>query len=117
MRRLVDATRNSARALRHLLAHEKAFRLEVTILVAALFVAYPLSDDWQGYALLVASVLLILVVETLNTAVEAACNAVSRERDPDIAIAKDCGSLAVALAGLIAAFLWAAALFERIAAG
>lgn len=113
MQRLIHATLNSARALRYLLRHEAAFRQEFAAFVLAVPAAWLLAGDLSGFLLLIGSILLILMVEALNTGIEAACNAVSRERDADIRIAKDCGSLAVAIAILIAAGVWGLALAER----
>ena len=48
----------------------------------------------------------MLIVEILNTAVEAACDAYTREFNTDIQLAKDCGSLAVSLSLIIAVATW-----------
>ena len=53
-------------------------------------------------ALLVGAVLLLIMVEVLNTGIEAACDAVSREFHIDIQLAKDCGSLAVLISVVLA---------------
>jgi diacylglycerol kinase (ATP) len=53
----------------------------------------------------------LLMVEVLNTAIEAACNAVTREKRDDIRIAKDCGSLAVLIACVLAAAVWGRAVW------
>lgn len=114
MRRLIDASLNSARAWRHLIRHEAAFRQEMVLLAAALPVGWILASSWPGYALLIGSLLVLIMVEVLNTAIEAACNAASREFSPDIRLAKDCGSLAVAIAILLTAGTWGLALWERL---
>ena len=111
MRRILRAARNSARAIDHLLRNEAAFRQELIVLAAGVPVGWFLARSWAGYALLLASLLLVILVEVLNSAIEAACNALSREFSPDIRIAKDCGSLAVAIALLVAACVWLAALW------
>jgi diacylglycerol kinase (ATP) len=113
MRRLVNAFRNSVRAFGHLLRAEPAFRQEVLLLVLSLPLAWFLSSTWRGYALLVGILLVLVLVEVLNTGIEAACNAVSREFNADIRLAKDCGSLAVLIAILLAAGVWGLALVER----
>lgn len=114
MQRLVNATANSARALRYLLASEAAFRLEAVLLVIALPASYMLAQSWGGMALLVASLLLLMLVEVLNTAIEAACDALTHKQDPNIGLAKDCGSLAVTIALVLAAGVWGAALLARL---
>jgi diacylglycerol kinase (ATP) len=115
MMRLVSAARNSWRALSFLLANEPAVRLEAILLVLSVPVAYLLTGSWEGFALLVASILILIVVEVLNTAVEAACNAITRETNRDIGLAKDCGSLAVAIAGLLVFVVWCFALAAWLA--
>jgi len=60
------------------------------------------------------AVLLLIMVEVLNTGIEAACDAFSREFNVDIQLAKDCGSLAVLISVLIVAGVWGIAIIERI---
>jgi diacylglycerol kinase (ATP) len=55
-----------------------------------------------------------MIVEVLNTAVEAACDALSREFNADIQLAKDCGSLAVLLAVALVAGVWILAIAGRV---
>jgi len=117
MKRLVHALRNSLRAFRRLAASEAAFRQELVLLALALPVGWFVSISWSGYALLIGAVLLLMLVEVLNTGIEAACNAVSREFNVDIQLAKDCGSLAVLIAILIAAGIWLLAIVGRLAGG
>ena len=113
MERLINAWRNSARAFLRLSRTETAFRQELVLLVAAVPLAWILAPSWRGYALLIGVLLILIIVEVLNTAIEAACNAVSREFSVDIQLAKDCGSLAVLLAIVLAATIWGLALLER----
>jgi diacylglycerol kinase (ATP) len=115
MKRLLDAFVNSARAFRRLIRTEKAFQQELALLVAALPLAWFIAFDWRGFLLLVGSVLLIIVVEVLNTGIEAACDAISREFSIDIQLAKDCGSLAVLVSLILGAAIWVLAIAERIA--
>jgi diacylglycerol kinase (ATP) len=65
---------------------------------------------WQALAL-VGSVLLVLVVELLNSAVEALCDAVTVERHPMIGRAKDIGSAAVMLCLCFTVLVWAVVLW------
>src|SRR5262245_11326675 len=106
MERLIKAFRNSMQAAKYLLRHETAFRQEVALLLLALPLGWLLASTWRGYALLLGSLLLLMVVEILNTAIEAACDAVSREFNIDIKLAKDCGSLAVLISVVLAAGVW-----------
>jgi diacylglycerol kinase (ATP) len=115
MKRLIDAFHNSVRAFRRLAGNEAAFQQELMLLALALPVGWFLSTSWRGYALLVGSVLVLMLVEVLNTGIEAACDAVSREFNIDIQLAKDCGSLAVLITILLVAGVWIVAAAERIA--
>ena len=112
MKRLIDAFWNSVSGFRFLIVHEKAFRQECFLLVAAIFVAIPISKDWRGYALLISVVLILMMVEALNTGIEKACDALSTEFDQRIKVAKDCGSLAVLIASVIAAWTWCLAVVD-----
>ncbi|MBA3447712.1 MAG: diacylglycerol kinase [Pseudaminobacter sp.] len=112
MERLIKAWQNSARAFRRLVRAESAFQQELFLLVLAVPVAWLITASWRGYALLIGAILILIIVEVLNTGIEAACDAVSREFNSDIQLAKDCGSLAVLIAIVLAAGVWGLALIE-----
>ena len=114
MDRLIKAWQNSVRAFRKLSVSETAFQQELALLVLAVPAAWFLSTSWRGYWLLVGAVLLLIMVEVLNTGIEAACDAVSREFHIDIQLAKDCGSLAVLISVLIALIVWGLAVVETL---
>lgn len=114
MKRIIDAFFNSMRAFRRLAGSEAAFRQELILLALAVPVGWFVSLTWRGYALLIGVLLLLILVEVLNTGIEATCDAVSRDFSPDIELAKDCGSLAVLIAVIIAAGAWGIALTERL---
>jgi diacylglycerol kinase (ATP) len=114
MERLIKAWLNSVRAFRKLATSEKAFQQELILLAAALPAAWFLSASWRGYCLLVGAVLLLMTVEVLNTGIEAACDAVSREFHIDIQLAKDCGSLAVLISIILAFAVWMLAIVEAV---
>lgn len=105
--RIWRAWRNSLQGLRQALRHEAAFRQEAAVGVPMIVLALILAPGrWQRLAL-VASVVLVWIVELLNTAVEALADRVSREQHPLIGQAKDMGSAAVLMSLLLAAFVWA----------
>jgi diacylglycerol kinase (ATP) len=116
MQRLVNAFYNSIAALRQLIVHEKAFQQEVVVILLAIPLAFLVSTDGLMRIALIGSLVLVMIVEVLNTGIEAACNAISREFLADIKIAKDCGSLAVLLSIVLAASIWGLA-FWRIISG
>jgi diacylglycerol kinase (ATP) len=110
---LVGAFRNSCAGLSHALRTERAVRQEAVALLAAL----PLSlivgfGLWQRVAL-VGVVLLVLVAELLNTAIEKLADHVTPELHPQIGIVKDLASAGVLCALALAGLVWLAALAER----
>ena len=87
---------------------------------AALLGSVPLAfvvaaDNWKR-VLLIAVVLLILIVELLNTGLEKLSDVVTMASHPGIGRVKDMGSAAVGLALVLAGLVWLVALFERLAA-
>lgn len=114
MERLYHAFVNSVRAFKTLIRTEKAFQQEIGLLILALPLAWLIADSWRGFAVLIGSVLLLILVEVLNSGIEAACDAISREFNIDIQLAKDCGSLAVLISIVIALGTWLLAIAERL---
>ena len=105
LRHIVDATRYSIAGL-HAALGEAAFRLE--LLAAAVLIPAACYATRSGVerALLIGSVLLVLIIELLNSAVEAAVDRVSTEVHPLAKRAKDLGSAAVMLSLGNAAVVW-----------
>ena len=114
MERLWKALLNSFRAFRRLTATEKAVQQEMMLLIVAIPVAWLIADTWDSYFLLVLSVVFLIVVEVLNTAIEATCNAITREFDQDIQLAKDSGSLAVLLTIIIVTSIWVVTIYDLV---
>ncbi len=114
MERLISAFRNSMRALDRLARHEKAVQQELVLLAASLPIGWFVATSWRGYALLVGAILMLIMVEVLNTGIEAACDAFSREFKVEIQLAKDCGSLAVLIAIILAMGVWGFAIADRL---
>ena len=74
MERLIKAWENSVRAFRRLSQTETAFQQELVLLAFAIPAAWFLSTSWRGYWLLVGAILLLIMVEVLNTGIEATCD-------------------------------------------
>lgn len=106
MHRLVMAFINSMRALRHLAVHEKAVQQELVLFLLSVPVAAFVAPTGLSFLLLTGSLLFLIMVEVLNTGIEAACDAVSRDFHKEIQIAKDCGSLAVLISVILVATVW-----------
>jgi diacylglycerol kinase (ATP) len=92
---------------------ESAFRQEAALAVVMLPAAFWLGRNWVEVALLAGSVLLVLIVELLNSAIEAVVDRVSFEMHELSKLAKDFGSAAVMLALLLCGGIWAAAGYQR----
>lgn len=92
---------------------EKAFRQEVCAAVVLLPLSFWLGRGWVESSLLAGSVLLVLIVELLNTGLETAIDRIGPEWHDLSRRAKDMGSAAVLLSLVLAAGIWAAALVER----
>jgi diacylglycerol kinase (ATP) len=105
---------NSWRGLRFAIRSEQAFREELIALLLALPLAWLIGTTPARRIEMIAVVLLLMVVELLNTAIEKLADRVTREHDPQIANVKDLGSAAVGIALLIAGMVWVFALAERI---
>jgi diacylglycerol kinase (ATP) len=90
---------------------ETAFRLEACLSFVMLPLACWLGRSWVEVALLAGSVLIVMAVELLNTAIESAIDRIGLERHPLSKRAKDMGSAAVLLALLLAGGIWGAALW------
>jgi diacylglycerol kinase (ATP) len=102
------AAKNSWCGLVYAFQEESAFRQELTLFVLLTPVAFLLPISYLEKALLVASLLMVLVVELLNSSVEAAIDRISFEHHDLSKRAKDFGSAAVMLALLIAVLMWSA---------
>ena len=114
MFRLLRATRNSWHGLIAAARSEQAFRQELVVFVIAIPVAFFITPEtWRRIALIVV-LLLVMVVELLNTAIEKLSDHVTPAHHPDIGRVKDIGSAAVGVALAIAGFTWLLALAERI---
>lgn len=113
MRRMYLATVNSWNGLRAAVRSEEAVREELIALAVAVPLAFIIGVTTVRAIELISVVLLLLVVELLNTAIEKLADRLTLERDEQIGRVKDIGSAAVGVALLIAGSVWLAALAER----
>jgi diacylglycerol kinase (ATP) len=114
MDRLYRATINTWNGLKSAIRTEAAFRQEIAVLLVAIPLAYLVGQTAWTRLLLVGIVVLVMVVELLNTAIEKLADRVSREFDFQIGTVKDLGSAAVGLSLLLAAAVWLVALAQRL---
>jgi diacylglycerol kinase (ATP) len=102
------AAKNSWCGLVYAFMEESAFRQELTLFTILTPIAILLPINLLEKSLLISSLMMVLVIELLNSSVEAAIDRISFEHHDLSKRAKDFGSAAVMLALLVAALLWAA---------
>jgi diacylglycerol kinase (ATP) len=106
LRRILSATRNSLEGFVAAVRHEDAFRQELAMAIVLVPLALWLGQNGLERALLVAAVLFVLVVELINSAVEATVDRISFDNHRLAKRAKDIGSAAVMLSIGAAAAVW-----------
>lgn len=113
-RRILRATSYSLAGLRTAWRNEHAFRQELMLIAPAVLVALLLPLPALHKLALIGVLILVLIVELINSAIEAAIDRISLERHPLAKNAKDFGSAAVSLALLLAGLTWAVILYPLV---
>jgi diacylglycerol kinase (ATP) len=111
LRRIWNAFGYSLAGLRAAYRHENAFRQEVWLAAMLIPIAFFLPANGVGKAIMVASVLLVIIVELINSAVEATVDRISLEDHRLAERAKDIGSAAVLISLINVAVVWGLVLF------
>lgn len=93
--------------------HEKAFRQEVIAAFVLIPLSFYIGQSWTETALLAGTVILVMVVELLNTGIESAIDRIGPEWHELAKRAKDMGSAAVLLSLLLCVGIWATALHVK----
>jgi diacylglycerol kinase (ATP) len=106
LQRLINATRNSLNAMIRAWRSEAAFRYEIYVLVPVIPAAWLLGQNAVERALMIGSALFVVVVELLNTAIEAVVDRIGTERHQLSGWAKDLGSAGVLCSIILAAVVW-----------
>jgi diacylglycerol kinase (ATP) len=106
LKRFTNALKYSKQGLWAAWQHEAAFREEVLVLLCSIPLAVWLGDTILERVLLIASVMLVLVVELLNSAIEAVVDRVSQENHELAGRAKDMGSAAVLVTICLSVLIW-----------
>ena len=109
--RIIKASEYSWQGIRAAWHHEEAFRQEMWLCIVMLPLGLYLGDNGVEKALLVATVLLLPLVEILNSAIEAVVDRFGDEQHELSGRAKDMGSAAVAIAVLLMSVVWFLVLF------
>ena len=104
----------SLQGIRDTLHHEMAFRIELTVAAVLIPTALLLPVSLIFRIMLISSVLLLLIVQLLNTGIEAVVNRISTEHHPLSGRAKDAGSAAVFMSAVNMTVVWCFILFDLI---
>jgi diacylglycerol kinase (ATP) len=114
LQRLLNACRYSLHGFSSAFRHEDAFRQEVFLAVILIPIALVLDVGGAGKAVMIASILLVLIVELLNSAIEAAVDRISLDQHRLSKRAKDIGSAAVALSLINVAVVWLLVIIDKL---
>ncbi len=104
--RLIQATLCSWKGFVFIWKNEEAFRQEFILALFLIPLGYFLGDNGSERALLIGTVLFVIVVEILNTAIECTIDRISMEQNELSGHAKDLGSLAVLISLVIVVMVW-----------
>ncbi len=116
--RIMRATVYSAQGLGHAVRHEAAFRQELALTIVLSPVAFWLGQTIFERTLLIGTLLMVLIVELLNSAIEAAVDRHGEEHHELSGRAKDMGSAAVFISLVVVVLVWGAVAYQRfVAAG
>ncbi|MCU7906872.1 MAG: diacylglycerol kinase [Candidatus Thiodiazotropha sp. (ex Epidulcina cf. delphinae)] len=111
LRRLVSALGWSIKGFRSTFKHEQAFRQELLLLLVLAPLGLWLGDSGVERVLLLAPLLIVLIVELLNSAIESVVDRISAERHRLSGRAKDQGSAAVLVSLVLVVLCWSLVLF------
>ncbi|MDJ0814285.1 MAG: diacylglycerol kinase [Woeseiaceae bacterium] len=113
IRRVVRATRFSVQGFGHAWRHEAAFRQELALAAVLTPAAFWLGQNALERAMLIGVLLLMLIVELLNSAIEAAVDRHGEEQHELSGRAKDLGSAAVFVVLVLVGVVWGAVAWQR----
>ena len=112
MQRIIAAYFNSLRALKRAWGSESAVRQELVLLAIGVPLAMFIAPGAWVRVALIGSLLLVLMIELLNTAIEKVCDRLHPGQDELIGFVKDLGSAAVLMSLLLAGCVWLTALWQ-----
>ncbi|EOC0448170.1 diacylglycerol kinase [Cronobacter sakazakii] len=112
--RIINAAGYSWKGLRAAWKNEAAFRQEGVAVIAAILIACWLDVDPITRVLLIGSVTLVMIVEILNSAIEAVVDRIGPEFHELSGCAKDMGSAAVLLSIILALVVWVTLLWQHL---
>jgi diacylglycerol kinase (ATP) len=113
-RRYIVAGQHSYRGLKDAFLKEEAFRVQVALSVILVPLAYFIANNYQQLLMLIITLILVLIVELLNTAIEIVIDRIGPEFNDLSGRAKDIGSAAVALSMLLFLVVWGCVLVANV---
>ena len=111
--RLIAATGNSIRGIRDAWRHESAFRQDVTLSAVLLLISFWLAQTLVEWLILIFPLFLLLIVETLNSAIENTVDRIGDEHHILSGRAKDMASSAVMFCLILIAIVWLSMAWSR----
>ncbi len=112
--RIIKAGRCSLQGLQAVYKYESAFRQELLLCALLVPLAFILAKSPLGLSLMIFGLGLVLLVEVINSAIEAIVDRIGLEQHELSGRAKDLGSLAVSMSLLLCAVLWAGVYFSEL---
>lgn len=112
IRRLLKATQCSNRGLLVAFKNESAFRQELLLGILLVPLSFVIATNLIHWFVLMGSILLLLIVELINSAIEATCDAITLEHNELIKNAKDIGSAAVFITVVFLSVTWLTSIFN-----
>ncbi|NNF95622.1 MAG: diacylglycerol kinase [Halobacteria archaeon] len=112
LKRIINAFGYSMKGLRAAFKHESAFRQETALLIILLPIAILLGQNIVDYSILIGSLLLVIIVELLNSAVEAVVDRMGDEHHKLAGRAKDMGSAAVFVSLVNVGVIWSMYVYQ-----
>lgn len=114
IRRLMDAMGYSMKGLRSAFKHESAFRQELLLFVILFPLSFVVAEGLTQWMMLVAPLFLLLIIELLNSAIEAVVDRIGDEHHELSGRAKDMGSAAVFICLVLIAGFWGSTAWQNL---
>jgi len=111
--RIIKAFGYSSKGIVSALKHEAAFRQEMALFVILAPAVFWVGSSWLEYAVLMGSLFLVLIVEILNSAIEAVVDRIGEENHELAGRAKDMGSAAVLFSLINVIIIWSFIAYNR----
>jgi diacylglycerol kinase (ATP) len=92
--------------------NERAFRQEVVVSLILIPIAYKITGNLEAFLVLICSLIFVMIIELLNTAIEKAVDRIGTQSHNLAKVAKDCGAAATLLAIILCTLIWIPKLYN-----